>query len=91
MDGTHLTAENHLWVVHVDTPDNAELAIGYIYTLLDRDGNPEGSHFQAILHSLGTFALPTMPATAELGTRFWRIHPPNFCFLPTEDLTKCGG
>ena len=40
MDGTHITAENHLRVVHADTPDNAELATGYIYTLLDRDGNP---------------------------------------------------
>ena len=51
----------------------------------------EGSHFQAILHFLGTFALPTMPATAELGTQLWQIHPPNFCSPSIEDLTKFGG
>ena len=62
-----------------------------IVATLSRPIHTEGSHFRAILHSLSMFALPTMPATAELGTQLEQVHPPNLCSPSIEGLTKFGG
>ena len=40
MDGARLTAENHLRVVHADTPEGTQLAVGYIYVILNPSDYP---------------------------------------------------
>jgi len=52
---------------------------------------PRELHFLAILRFLGTFALPSLPTTAELGTHLGQTYPQNFCSPSIEGLTKFGG
>ena len=52
---------------------------------------PGELHFRAILQNSYQDRPCRPPATAELGTHLWQIHPPNLCSPSIEGLTKFGG